>query len=1142
MLKKTALLKTSFREIKQSKTRFISIMGIIFLGVMVFVGLKATGPDMTQTASNYYQTQKLPDARIVSTLGLTEKDVEEAKQVKDVQTVFPRYTKDIAISERNVAVKFVSYDLKEKQPLIDYRVVKGRMPEKSGEIVLDDLAQLRGHYKLGETLTLSKEDNKDKSLKNEQFKIVGFVQSPEYIENTSRGNTTIGKGSLDFFAVVPKEDMNLSSYTEILVSFKGLNNIDSYSQEYKDKREKAVASVKQALKKRPEQRVEEIREESKASFEKAQKEITDGENALKDAESKLQTSEQELASGKQELVQAQETYTEQIAAAENKLESTQATITNGENELASQKSVLETKKNELAQAQAQVEQGQNALPGLQQQRNELASSSESLNQLVNGYQSLASSVAILDRVPDDALAESIVDAAPQLQAAVQALGAPAEISTAINQLITQPERGNIAFVMETINGALGNLSTQQAQAAEGLQTLDQTINTINQSITQYANGQQQLAVAETQITQAEAQLAAGKEQLAAGQAQLEQSKIDGQTKLNEAQAKIDESQKAYDQGLAEFQKKKTESSTKLNDAKKQLEEKQKELADLKAADYYYFTRDDNPGYSEYEDNANRISSLSTVFPIFFFLIAALVSLTTMTRMVEEKRMEIGSLKALGYRNGEIAFKFLVYAAIASLCGAILGLFVGYYLFPTIIFDAYGQLYNIPDFVTPWYLSYSLIGIFIAVICTAGAAMVVLRIDLFSTPSSLLRPKAPKAGQRIWLERMKPIWNRLSFIQKVTARNLFRYKQRMLMTVLGIAGCMALIITGFGLKDSISDIVDVQFNKIWHYQAIVTFKDDRSEKEEQKYQAILDKVNDLKGTMPLYVESLKTTKDSNAKQGVSIYVPEKPKEIDQFILFNDRQSGEKYQLTDDGVIINEKLANLFHYKTGDTLVLKNSDNQEYKLKINAIAENYTGHFAYMSPDYYEKIFKMKPSYNTEFLLFDKTPSEKVEGTIGKELMENQNVLNVSFLSISSDALDDTIHSLNIVVWVLITVSGLLAFIVLYNLTNINISERIRELSTIKVLGFYDKEVTMYVYRENIILTLIGIFFGCFFGKLVHSYVLTTVEVDMLMFSPTIHWLSYLYSALITLFFTLLVMFFMHRKLKKVDMIEALKSNE
>ncbi|MEI5992788.1 hypothetical protein A5880_000327 [Enterococcus sp. 4G2_DIV0659] len=881
--------------------------------------------------------------------------------------------------------------------------------------------------------------------------------------------------------------------------------------------------------------MEEIRNQSETALEKAQQEITTGENALKDAEAQLATNKQELDKAKEALAQAQADYTQQINAAANELAVNQETITTNENELLNQQSLLEQKKQELAQGAQQVSQAQNSLSDLQKQRDELAASSVSLNELVNGYQSLAASVGLLERVPDDLMAESVADAAPQLQGAVEALGSPSGIAAAVNQLIAQPVRGNIAVVMAAINEGLANITPQLAQVSQGLERVDQAIATINQSIAQYTQGQQQ-------INEAQAQLASGKEQLIAGQQQLEQAKIDGQAKLNDAQTKINDGQAAYDQGLAAFQKKKSETIPTLENAKQQLEQKQKELADLKKADYYYLTRDDNPGYSEYEDNANRISSLSTVFPLFFFLIAALVSLTTMTRMVEEKRMEIGSLKALGYRNGEIAFKFFVYAVIASMCGAVLGLFVGYYLFPTIIFDAYGQLYNIPDFVTPWYLSYSLVGILVAVLCTAGAAMVVLRIDLFSTPASLLRPKSPKAGQRIWLERVKPIWNRLSFIQKVTARNLFRYKQRMLMTVLGIAGCMALIITGFGLKDSISDIVEVQFNKIWHYQAVVTFKEDADKKAQQEYQTTIDNVANLKQAMPLYVESLKTVNDSNASQNVSIYVPEHPEKIDQFILFNDRQTGKKYQLTDDGVIINEKLANLFHYKVGDTLVLKNSDNKQYALTIKAIAENYTGHFAYLSPGYYEKMFKKKLHYNTEFLLFDKDQTEKNEATIGKLLMENKNVLNVSFLSISSDALDDTIHSLNIVVWVLITVSGLLAFIVLYNLTNINISERIRELSTIKVLGFYDNEVTMYVYRENILLTLIGIFFGCFFGKIVHTYVLTTVEVDMLMFSPTIHWYSYLYSALITLFFTLLVMIFMHRKLKKVDMIEALKSNE
>lgn len=1142
MMKKKALLKTSLREIRQSKTRFISIMGIIFLGVLVFVGLKATGPDMTKTASNYFQNQHLADARLVSSLGLVDKDVQELEQIPEVASVLPRYTKDIQISNQNVVAKFISYDVNKKPSLSDFLVVNGRMPEESGEVALDDLAQIRGHYTLGDTVQLSKEDNQEKSLKKEQFKIVGFVQSSEYIENTSRGNTTIGKGTVDFFAVVPKEDMDLPTYTEVLFSFNGLSNQDSYSTTYKDQLDQDLQKVKEQLNNRPKDRVEEVRKEANSTLEKAQKEITDGENALNNAENKLGESKKELETSKQALVQAQEAYDRQITTAENELVQNQAVIANSEHELETQKTLFENKKNELVQAADQVTKGQQRLPILQQQRNELAASSDSLTQLSNGFQSLAASVALIDRVPDELLAESVADAAPELQAALVSLGTPAEVSVAVNQLIAQPVRENIAVVLTTINKSLNDITAQQTQVTQNLQVVDQTISSINQSIAQYTIGQQQITAAEEQISQAETQLASGKAQLTSGQQQLEQAKLSGQAKLNEAQAQITDGQAAYDQGVVEFEQKKNETLPKLNDAKQQLEKKRKELAELTEAEYYYLTREDNPGYSEYEDNANRISSLSTVFPIFFFLIAALVSLTTMTRMVEEKRMEIGSLKAIGYRNSEIAFKFLIYAAIASLSGAILGLFVGYYLFPTIIFNAYGQLYSIPDFVTPWYLSYSVIGILVAVLCTAGAAMVVLRIDLLSTPAILLRPKAPKAGQRIWLERLQPIWNRLSFIQKVTARNLFRYKQRMLMTVLGIAGCMALIITGFGLKDSISDIVDVQFNKIWHYQAVVTFNEHTTEKETQQYQELIDKLTDLKEEMPLYTETLKTTNNSGAKQTVSLYVPETPKKIDQFILFNDRRTGEKYQLTDDGIIINEKLAKLFNYKSGDMLTLKDNDNHEYQLKITAVAENYTGHFAYMSPAYYEKIFNKAPNYSTEFLLFNQAPSSKEESTISKEMLQNPKVLNVSFLSISSDALDDTIHSLNIVVWVLIIVSGLLAFIVLYNLTNINISERIRELSTIKVLGFYDNEVTMYVYRENIILTLIGIGFGCFLGKVVHGYVLTTVEVDMLMFSPIIHWFSYVYSILITMFFTLLVMVLMHIKLKKVDMIEALKSNE
>ncbi|MGC6768671.1 FtsX-like permease family protein [Enterococcus sp. LJL51] len=1141
-MKKSALIKTGLREIRQSKTRFLSIMGIIFLGVMVFVGLKATGPDMTQTADNYFSKQKLSDGKIVSSLGLSDKDVQAVQNAATAQ-VLPRHTADVLVSDKNVGIKFIGKNLEAKDELIEYVVTEGRMPEKSGEIALDSLVVERGNYKLNERLIVSDSDDKDNQLKTREFTIVGFIRSPEYIENISRGNTTVGKGTLDYFAVIPEADMESTVYTEILYTFDKLKNEASYSEGYDKIRDKEVKSLKEQMKDRPQERREEVKEAAASELIKAEQEIQDGEKSLADAQSQLASSKAELEAGKTAFETSQAEFLNRMTAAENELTASQIQIDQSEAELSNQKILLEQKKAELNELAPQIAAGQTALVQLQAQRAELSSTSAVLQQQFDGYQTLTAAVTGLQLTADEYFAAAVAQQAAGWQSTLAQLQANESVSAALQQLIANPVKENIGLFVAAVNPVIAGIQEQLNQAIAGLQTIDGQIGLLNQQLARYNDGQQQLAAGEEQLQQAEYQLSAGKAQAAAGRAQLEQARSEGQAQLDEAQRQLVSGEAEYNEAAAEFEKQKKENEPKLLEAKQTLEEKKQELEELPEATYYYFSREDNPGYKEFKENANRISSLAVVFPIFFFLIAALVSLTTMTRMVEEKRTEIGSLKALGYRDGEIAFKFLLYGVVASLCGAVLGLAVGYYLFPVIIFDAYGQLYNIPDFVTPWYLGYSVFALLLAVLCTVGASMLVLRMDLFSSPAVLLRPKAPKAGKRILLERVTPIWKRLSFIQKVTARNLFRYKQRMLMTVLGIAGCMSLIITGFGLRDSISDIVAVQYNKVWHYQAVVTKAENHSTEEEQAYQKELKNSSNLKEAMPLHVETLETShRGRQAAQDVMIYVPEKPTEVEQFITFANRQTGEKYALTDDGVIINEKLSKLFGYKIGDDLTLKNADNQKFQFKITGIAENYTGHFAYLTPTLYRQIIGKEPDYNTDFLLFDKQPSKKAEETIGSQLLALPGVLNVTFLSTSSKALNDTVGSLTVVVWVLIIVSGLLAFIVLYNLTNINVSERIRELSTVKVLGFYDQEVTMYVYRENIILTLLGILFGSLLGKIVHRYVLETVEVDMLMFSPTIHWESYAYSALITAFFTLLVMILMHVKLKKIDMIDALKSNE
>ncbi|MBC8079788.1 MAG: ABC transporter permease [Gorillibacterium sp.] len=570
------------------------------------------------------------------------------------------------------------------------------------------------------------------------------------------------------------------------------------------------------------------------------------------------------------------------------------------------------------------------------------------------------------------------------------------------------------------------------------------------------------------------------------------------------------------------------------------EGKQK-VAEVPTPKFFVFDRSINPGYNEFSDNAARLASIATAFPVFFFLIAALVSLTTMTRMVEEQRLQIGTLKALGYSNWDIILKFIVYGSLASITAAALGLGIGFTLFPTIIYNAYGALYNLPPIRTDFYFSYSAISIAVALLCTTMTAIIATRVELRSNASVLMRPKSPKSGQRILLERIPFFWKRLSFVQKVTARNLFRYKQRMFMTVFGVAGCTALILTGFGLKDSIGDIAGIQFSEIMKYNALIAFHEERSEQLKVDYDQLIADTTNITGTLNVAQDAVIANEKAVNDQEVTLFVPETTSGFDQFVVLKDRRTGAKKPLSDQGAIITEKLAKLYGLHAGSTLTVKNNDNERFEIKVAGITENYARHYIYMTPMYYETTFNKTPAYNTQ-LLTTNDVSQEWEDAFGEKLTQNERVAIVSFTSGVGHAFDETMDSMNIVVIVLIVSAAALAFVVLYNLTNINVSERIRELSTIKVLGFYDKEVTLYIYRENIILSLLGIIAGSFLGIILHRFVLITSEVDAMMFSPIIKWLSFVYAASLTLLFASIVMLTMHAKLKRIDMIEALKSVE
>ena len=512
----------------------------------------------------------------------------------------------------------------------------------------------------------------------------------------------------------------------------------------------------------------------------------------------------------------------------------------------------------------------------------------------------------------------------------------------------------------------------------------------------------------------------------------------------------------------------------------------------------------------------------------------------MTRMVEENRGEIGTLKVLGYNDLEISRKFVVYASLASIIGSVIGILIGCNILPQIINTSYGSQYNLPSLDIYYYPSYVIQSILISILCTVGAALYVLRVELKSTPSNLMRAKAPKIGKKILLERITPLWKRLNFNQKVTFRNIFRYKQRMIMTVFGIAGCMAMLVTGYGLQDSNNGMLEKQFNKLWKYDAMVIFNDSSNDEEIKEYNNTLNNLKGYESKLGIHQETVTFSKEDMNKQSVTMYVPKDIDKINDFILLNDRKSEKEYKISDNGVIITEKQAKLLDASVGDTITLNDEENNPYKVKVDNICENYFAHYIYMSPAYYEKTFGKSVNYNMELLNFDSKKMNKDE--ISNKIMNCYNVINVTLMSDIKKSTEESSANLDMIMFVIIIASGCLAFVVLYNLNNVNVSERIRELSTIKVLGFYDNEVTMYILRENIILTFLGVLGGALLGKLLHTFILYTSETDNIMMYPEISIKGYLFSALITIFFSMIVMVMMHIKLKKVDMIDALKSNE
>lgn len=691
-----------------------------------------------------------------------------------------------------------------------------------------------------------------------------------------------------------------------------------------------------------------------------------------------------------------------------------------------------------------------------------------------------------------------------------------------------------------LNATKSSIIASKNQALEQKATVEAALLGLPPGTPMYDQMVANLAAINQGIAQADAGLA----QVNAGLALLDEKEteiLSGEAKLNEGKQELEEQQRKLDKGIAEYNSEKAKADTEIADGEKDLEDARNKLSDIKKPSWYVLDREYLQTVVEYGQDAERIGNIGKVFPLVFFIVAALVSLTTMTRMVEEQRTQIGTLKALGYSKWDVAKKYIYYALFASLIGSVIGVVVGQWLFPTVIIKAYRILYlNITNVLTPMDFYYTVTSALAAILCTVAATLFACVKELRSVSASLMRPEAPKGGKRIILERIKPFWKRLSFTGKATFRNLFRYKKRLFMTIFGIGGCMALILVGYGVKDSIVCIGTRQFGEIFVYQSAITKNKDASDDEIQKLYDKIYSDEEITGSIDAYETSIDAAVGSNTKSGYLI-VPKETNRLDNFIHLRDRLSHESYVLDDDGVVISEKLSSLLGVKKGDTITLKDGETSQVQVKVSNVTETYFLHYVYMSPGLYQKLYGKVPDYNIIYTTNTDTDKD-FEKDFGERYLELDGVNGVEFISSTAGNVAKMLKSMDIITYVLIISAGLLAFVVLYNLNNINITERRRELATIKVLGFYNSETAMYVYRENVFLTIFGVIIGVFMGIVLHRFVILTAEIDLLMFAREIMPRSYVLSIVFTLIFSVLINGVMYFQLKKINMVESLKSVE
>lgn len=1163
--------KMYWKDIKQSfsssKGRVISIASLMALGSFALVGLKVTGPDMRTTGERYLKAYNTTDLAVISDYGLTSSDQKRLEELKDKADIEYGYLKDVTIKGTTDAVRLLSNN----QTISKFDVISGKLPSKTDEIALT--ADYKGRYKIGDTITFTEKpgmDGKD-VLKGHTFKVVGFVASPELISNINLGASTAGTGELKAYGVVTPQAFDSSVYMVARIRYKDLKDLSPYSQTYLDKVYQDKKDVEKLLKGQAQVRLDSLKNE-------ANRKIFDGELKIRDAKEQLLKGAEQLQAG-QAQIQAGEN---QLTQGANQINEAKSQLQDGENQLAAGKITLDNSWDQLATARGQLDEGWSSLTAkegeLQAARQQLDTAWEMLADKKEELDKASQQISLAhhqieEKSADLAQAKSTLDEAQsgiatmldQLSSLQNLADLDESVKAQINQLsqaIAQAKekyrvgQANYQVAQQELKKAQETLMSKEKEYQAGQENYQAQTETLKAKEDQYQEGLSSYQVALATLRDKESDYQAGLNQYNEGLATFETKAADlhaGQVQLAQAQAtyleKLAELKKAKEtlaEKTNEYDSKKTKANDEIAKKEKELAEAKEQIEALGLPTYNVYTRREAPGsegYISYENNSNIIDSVGNVFPIVLYFVAALVTFTTMSRFVDEERIKVGTFRALGYDKKDIMRKFVIYGLVTSLVGTTIGVLAGHILLPMIVYSTYGPNMSVPKIELHFYPMVTLLSILFALLSAVLPAYLVARKELDEKPAQLLLPKPPTSGSKILLERITPLWSRLSFTHKVTARNIFRYKQRMFMTIFGVCGSIALLFAGLGVRSSIADLNNRQFKEIIKYDMIVAKQTTLTSHQEKELDELLDSAA-ISQKMGLHYETVsKVAGSKNDEQSITLLsVADKDSQkLSDYITLEARKNHEKLNLTDKGAVISEKLAQLTNTKVGDTLTVQDRTGRDVKVTVTGITEMYMGHFIFMNDSYYQSAFLQAPSDNA-YLIHLKDDSSRNTNKVSAQFLALSSVRGVVQNTILKEQVNTIVNSLNRVMFVMIGTSVLLAIVILYNLTNINVAERIRELSTIKVLGFYDKEVTLYIYRETISLSLIGILVGFILGLLLHAYMIAIIPPETVMFNPAVNWPIYVTPAVLVITILFLLGFVVNHWLKKVDMLEALKSVE